>query len=108
MKKHSILLIPLQIVMLWKFLEKTMDKYTISIMAIKGWQDIWAKNYNDLHLRVTFEYLIQSELLWLNQDFKDFVAKNDEIGKFGHSKELKIDQLVSWTFEIGQNGNFCH
>ena len=51
-------------------------------MAIKGWQDIWAKNYNDLHLRVTFEYLIQSELLWLNQDFKDFVAKNDEIGKF--------------------------
>ena len=69
-----------------------MDKYTISIMAIKGWQDIWAKNYNDLHLRVTFEYLIQSELLWLNQDFKDFVAKNDEIGKFIHFRRLKVQQ----------------
>ena len=48
-----------------------------SEIHLLGWQDIWAKNYNEVDLRVTFEYLIQSELLWLNQDFKQFIAKQD-------------------------------
>ena len=50
------------------------DKYTISIMAIKAWQDIWARTFTELPLRVTLEYLIQSELDWLNQDFKHLIS----------------------------------
>ena len=50
------------------------DKYTISIMAIKAWQDIWARTFGELPLRVTLEYLIQSELDWLNQDFKHLIS----------------------------------
>ena len=73
-----------------------MDKYTISILAIKGWQEIWAKNYNDLHLRITFEYLIKSELLWLNQDFKQFIAKQDT----GKEFKFQSKELLSPTYYL--------
>ena len=51
------------------------DKYTISIMAVKAWQDIWARIFGEMPLRVTMEILIQSELDWLNQDFKNLLNK---------------------------------
>ena len=75
-----------------------MDKYTISILAIKGWQEIWAKNYNDLHLRITFEYLIKSELLWLNQDFKQFIAKQDTGKEFKFQSKVRTYLLTQPIF----------
>ena len=75
-----------------------MDKYTISILAIKGWQEIWAKNYNDLHLRITFEYLIKSELLWLNQDFKQFIAKQDTGKEFKFQSKARTYLLTQPIF----------
>ena len=51
------------------------DKYSVSILAIKAWQDIWAKTFNEAPMRVTMEYLIHSELDWMNQDFKSLIDK---------------------------------
>ena len=52
------------------------DKYTISILAIKTWQDIWARAFSDVPLRITLEYLIHSELDWLNHDFKTLISSH--------------------------------
>ena len=41
---------------------------------MKAWQDIWARTFSEVPLRVTLEYLIQSELDWLNQDFKHLIS----------------------------------
>ena len=66
----------------------TTDKYTISIMAVKAWQDIWTKIFGELPLRVTMEILIQSELDWLNQDFKTLLSNQSMDVKWVAQEEI--------------------
>lgn len=65
-----------------------MDKYSISIMAIKAWQDIWSRTFGELPLRVTMEYLIQSELEWLNQDFRALISQQSINVKWVAQEEI--------------------
>ena len=77
------------------------DKYTTSIYAIKTWQDIWARSFQDLPLRVTLEYLIHSELDWLNKDFKSFISQ--------HGVEVKwVAQEEIWKEIIGTQSQSTH
>ena len=47
--------------------------------SVKAWQDIWARTFSEVPLRVTLEYLIQSELDWLNQDFKHLISNQARV-----------------------------
>ena len=77
------------------------DKYTTSILAIKTWQDIWARSFQDLPLRLTLEYLIHSELDWLNQDFRAFTSE--------HGVEVRwVAQEELWKEIVGCNTGQTH
>ena len=77
------------------------DKYTTSILAIKTWQDIWARCFQDLPLRVTLEYLIHSELDWLNQDFRSFINENGIEVRWVAQEEI-------WKEIVGCNPSQTH
>jgi hypothetical protein len=64
------------------------DTFTVSILSIRVWQDIWARAFGDQPLRVTLEYLIHTELDWLNQDFKTYLEQNGTHVKWVAQEEL--------------------
>lgn len=73
------------------------DKYSVSIMAIKAWQDIWSRTFGEMPLRVTMEYLIQSELEWLNQDFKALISRESSVSVKWVAQEEVWKQLILST-----------
>lgn len=52
------------------------DTFTISILAVRTWQDIWSRSFSEANIRYTLEKLIHSELQSLNADYRDYIAKN--------------------------------
>lgn len=76
---------------------QSVDKYSISIMAIKAWQDIWSRTFGEMPLRVTMEYLIQSELEWLNQDFKALISQQSFSVKWVAQEEVWKQMILSST-----------
>ena len=52
------------------------DTFTISILAVRAWQDIWSRSWSETNLRYTLEQLIHTELQNLNADYKAHIAKH--------------------------------